>query len=284
MARTITELRNVANRVRQNIVTMLAAAGSGHSAGPLGMADILTALYFGAMNHDPANPEWEHRDVFFLSNGHTVPVQYAAMAEAGYFPISELSTLRQFGSRLQGHPERRALPGLESTSGPLGCGLSQAAGFAYVLKHIDVDPSRFVYTVMGDGELQEGNVWEAAMFASAKALGNVIAIIDRNYIQIDGSTEVVMPLDPLTEKWESFGWHVLEIDGNDIEAIMSAIALGKAVAAKPTVIIAHTVPGKGVSFMEYDYRWHGKPPTVDQAALALTELRESALALQEVPA
>jgi transketolase len=268
----IPALRRRANTIRMRIIQMLAVAESGHSAGPLGMAEILTALYFAILRHDPENPDWAERDVFFLSNGHTVPVQYAAMAEAGYFPVDELRTLRALGSRLQGHPERRLLPGLESTSGPLGSGLSQAAGYAYSLQYLDGQRSRYVYVVMGDGELNEGNIWEAAMFAGKYRLRQLVAFVDRNYIQIDGPTEDVMPLADLSGKWESFGWHVLEIDGNDIEAILGAVGTAKAVADRPTVILAHTVPGKGVPFMEYDYHWHGMPPTDEQAAQALVVL------------
>jgi transketolase len=251
---------------------MLAAAGSGHSAGPLGMADLLTALYFDIMAVDPDNPDWADRDVFYLSNGHTAPVLYATLAERGFFPTDELSTLRQLGSRLQGHPERTALPGLESTSGPLGSGLSQAAGYAYALQYLTHERRRFVYTIMGDGEINEGNIWEAAMFAAKYRLGQLIGFIDRNYIQIDGSTEDVMPLDGLKEKWESFGWHTLEIDGNDIAAIIGACNIARAVTTKPTMIIAYTVAGRGVDFMEYDHKWHGKPPTSEQAAIAMTQL------------
>jgi transketolase len=266
------DLRRMAGTIRRDIISMLAEAKSGHSAGPLGMAELLTVLYFHSMLHDPQNPDWEKRDVFYLSNGHTAPVLYAAMARAGYFPVDELNTLRQFGSRLQGHPERLALPGLESTSGPLGSGLSQAAGYAYVLQEIDQINQRWVYTIMGDGEINEGNVWEAAMFAGKYALGNLIAIIDRNNIQIDGSTEDVMPLRDLRAKWEAFDWHVLEIDGNNVRSIIDAIGLAKAVTAKPTMIIANTVPGKGVPFMEYNHRWHGMPPTSEQADIALLAL------------
>jgi transketolase len=258
--------------IRRDVITMLRAARSGHSAGPLGMADLLAALYFGIMRHDPANPEWEERDVFFLSNGHTVPVQYAAMAEAGYLPIEELTSLRALGSRLQGHPERRLLPGIESTSGPLGSGLSQAAGYAYALQYLDHVRHRWVYVCMGDGELDEGNIWEAAMFAGKYKLRQLVGFVDRNYIQIDGETEDVMPLGDLVGKWASFGWHVLEIDGNDIAAILSAVRGAKSVVNKPSVIIANTVPGKGVPFMEYDYRWHGQPPDDEQAAEALRHL------------
>lgn len=267
------QLREIARVIREDIIRMLNAAGSGHSAGPLGMAELLTALYFNAMRHDPARPDWDERDVFFLSNGHTAPVLYAAMARAGYLPVEELQTLRQYGSRLQGHPERHALPGLESTSGPLGSGLSQAAGYAYALQRIDRVKHRTVYTIMGDGEINEGNVWEAAMFAGGYALGNLIAFIDRNTIQIDGSTEDVMPLRDLRAKWEAFDWQVLEIDGNNIRAVVDAINLGKAVTAAPTMIIANTVPGKGVPFMEYDHKWHGAPPNDAQAAEALRILK-----------
>ncbi|GAA1930950.1 transketolase [Microbacterium aoyamense] len=271
------ELDDIARRIRISIIEMLASAKSGHSAGPLGMAEILTVLYFHAMRHDPANPEWAERDVFFLSNGHTAPVLYAALAHAGYFPLEELSTLRRLGTRLQGHPERTALPGLENTSGPLGSGLSQAAGYAYASQIIDQDLHRFVYVAMGDGELNEGNIWEAAMFAGKYKLGRLIGIVDRNYIQIDGLTEDVMPLDDLRAKWESFGWHVLEVDGHDVSELIGAINQAKAVAQKPSVILAYTVPGKGVPFMEYDYRWHGKPPTADQAISAVARLeKESA--------
>jgi transketolase len=272
----IAELERKADELRVSILSMLAAAESGHSAGPLGMAEILTVLYFNVMRHDPADPDWEERDVFFLSNGHTAPVLYAALAHTGYFPLEELGTLRRLGSRLQGHPERTRLPGLESTSGPLGSGLSQAAGYAYAVQHLDRTPRRFVYVAMGDGELNEGNIWEAAMFASKYRLGKLIGIVDRNYIQIDGQTEDVMPLDSLRAKWEGFGWHVLEVDGNSVAALLAAINQAKAVAQKPSVILAYTVPGRGVPFMEYDHRWHGKPPTPEQARDAIARIEESA--------
>lgn len=266
-------MQQMANTIRQDIIGMLEHAGSGHSAGPLGMADIFTALYFNVLKHDSSNPDWDERDILLLSNGHTVPVRYATMARAGYYDLKELSTLRQFGSRLQGHPERTRLPGMETTSGPLGSGLSQGAGMAYVLQNIDLNPKRWVYVMMGDGELNEGNIWEAAMFAGKNKLHNLIGIIDRNNIQIDGSTEDVMPLEDLRGKWESFGWHVQEIDGNNIESIIDACSMARAITNKPSVIIAHTVPGKGVDFMEYDYHWHGAPPNSDQAKEALKKLR-----------
>lgn len=251
---------------------MLEKAGSGHSAGPLGLADIFAALYFDILKHDPKKPDWDERDILLLSNGHCTPVRYAAMAEAGYFDKKELMTLRRLGSRLQGHPERTKLPGLENTSGPLGSGLSQACGMALAMR-MDGQHGRWVYVVMGDGEQDEGNVWEAAMLASKYKLHNVIAFTDRNNIQIDGPTEAVMPLDDLTEKWEAFGWHVIEIDGNNIESVIDAVNMAKAIVEKPTMIIAHTIPGKGVDFMESDYHWHGIPPDHDQAKKALHELR-----------
>ena len=270
---TVTQLEHKANQIRQDIVRMLVEAGSGHSAGPLDLADIMTALYFNIMNIDPAKPEWSERDVFFLSNGHCVPVQYAAMAERGYFPVEELQTLRKFGSRLQGHPERLKLPGLENTSGPLGSGLSQAAGYAYSVQYLDNAKHRWVYAVTSDGEHDEGNFWEAAMFAGKYKLSQLIVFIDRNNIQIDGSTDAVMPLEDLRGKWESFGWHVQEIDGHNIESIIDAASMARAISNKPSVIIAHTIPGKGVDFMEYDYKWHGSPPNNEQAKEALTKLR-----------
>lgn len=274
--RPIHELELIANDIRQSIIKMLEEAGSGHSAGPLGMTDLLTALYFDIMRHDPDDPGWSERDIFLLSNGHTVPVQYATMAHAGYFPKEELKTLRKFKSRLQGHPERKMLPGLENTSGPLGSGLSQAAGMA-LAQRMDKITHRWIYVMMGDGELNEGNIWEAAMTVAKYNLSNVIGFIDRNNIQIDGPTEVVMPLDPpgggLKEKWESFGWHVIEIDGNDIETIIDATAMARSIVERPVMIIAHTVPGKGVDFMEYDFHWHGIPPNEQQAKEALHDLR-----------
>lgn len=269
---SIEQLELKANEIRQDIIKMLLEAKSGHSAGPLGLADILTALYFNVMRYDPKNPDWDERDIFLLSNGHCVPVQYAAMAHAGFFDRKELMTLRKFGSRLQGHPERTKLPGLETTSGPLGCGLSQAAGIALAMR-MNNQHHRWVYVVTGDGELNEGNNWEAIMTIAKYKLNNLIAIVDRNNIQIDGPTESVMPLEDLRAKWESFGWHVLEIDGNDVEAVIDACSMARAIVEKPVVIIAHTIPGKGVDFMEYDFHWHGAPPNAEQAKLALKELR-----------
>lgn len=279
---SITDLELIAVDVRQDIIKSLELAGSGHSAGPLGLADIFTALYFDILKHDPKDPEWDERDILILSNGHCAPVLYTAMAHAEYFDKSELKSLRKFGSRLQGHPERKMLPGLENTSGPLGSGLSQACGMALAM-NINKDSHRWVYVVMGDGELNEGNIWEAAMLAGKYKLHNVIGIVDRNNIQIDGTTEHVMPLEDLRGKWEAFGWHVIEIDGNDVEAVIDACAMARAIVEKPIVIIAHTIPGKGVDYMEYDYHWHGMPvgladvagapPKNEQAKVALKELR-----------
>ncbi len=269
---TIEQLEKKANEIRQDIIKMLEQAGSGHSAGPLGLADIFTALYFDVLKHDPDKPDWDQRDILLLSNGHCAPILYATMAHAGYFDKKELMTLRQFGSRLQGHPERLKLPGLENTSGPLGSGLSQACGMALAMR-INKDMHRWIYTVMGDGELDEGNIWEAVMLASKYQLSNIIGIVDRNNIQIDGPTEVVMPLEDLKAKWEAFGWHVIEVDGNNIEAFIDACAMARAVVSQPVVIIAHTIPGKGVDFMEYDFHWHGVPPNQEEAKKALHELR-----------
>jgi transketolase len=267
------QLENKANEVRKDIITMLEHAGSGHSAGPLGLADLITALYFDIMNINPKQPDMVDRDIFIMSNGHCVPVQYAAMAERGYFPKDELMTLRRLGTRLQGHPERTKLPGLENTSGPLGSGLSQGAGYAYSLQYFDNDHHRWVYVVTGDGELNEGNIWEAAMFAGKYKLSQLIVFVDRNNIQIDGPTETVMPLEDLAAKWKSFGWHVQEIDGHNIESIQDAVGMAKAIENRPSVIITHTIPGRHVDFMEYDYKWHGMPPNHEQAKQALAELR-----------
>jgi len=269
---TTKELQKKANDIRVDIIRMLEHAGSGHSAGPLGLADIFSALYFHILKHDPKNPDWQERDILVQSNGHCVPVRYVTMAHAGYFPKAELMTLRKFGSRLQGHPERLRLPGLETTSGPLGSGLSQATGMALALK-MDNARDRRVYVLLSDGELDERNSWEAAMLGAKYNPGNLIALVDRNNIQIDGPTETVMPLESLRAKWEAFGWFVLEINGNDIEAIIGAYDMAKAIVEKPVVIIAHTVPGKGVDFMEYDFHWHGKPPDHKEAIKALHELR-----------
>ena len=269
--RTIWDITLKAEAIRETIIEMLVAAGSGHTAGPLGMADIFASLYFYVLNHDPKNPAWPERDRLFLSNGHIVPVRYATMAHAGYFPIEETLTLRKFGSRLQGHPERERLPGVESTSGPLGSGLGQAAGYAYAGR---MDGKKFrVYAALSDGEHDAGNTWEAIMFAGANKLSNLTAIVDRNNIQINGMTENIMPLENFRAKYEAFNWHVIEIDGHNIEAFCDAVEEAKAIYEKPTVIIAHTIPGKGIKEIEFDYNWHGKPPSKEEAAKFLAELR-----------
>ncbi len=264
-------LEETANFIRQDIVKMLLEAGSGHSAGPLGMADVFTAFYFHILRHDPENPHWPDRDRLVLSNGHICPVLYSALARAGYFPLSELATLRKLGSRLQGHPHRGSLPGVETTSGPLGSGLSQAIGIALAAK---MDGKKYrTYCLVSDGEQQEGNTWEAVMFAGKHRLSNLTVVMDRNNIQIDGFTEDIMPLEPLREKYQAFNWNVLEVDGHNFIQIISAAAEAQATYERPTLIIAHTVPGRGVSFMERNYLWHGKPPKPDEARLALHELR-----------
>lgn len=270
----VKELEVKAEAIRETIISMLVAAGSGHTAGPLGMADIFAAMYFYVLKHDPKNPIWEERDRFVLSNGHIAPVQYASVAHAGYFPVEECLTLRKFGSRLQGHPEREKLPGLETTSGPLGSGLSQAAGMAYGLA-MDGKKNR-VYCFMSDGEQQEGNTWEAVMFSGKYRLGNLTAVMDRNNIQIDGMTEDVMPLESVRAKYEAFNWHVLEVNGHNIEEFIDAIDTARAVVEKPTLIIARTIPGKGVPEIEYDYHWHGKPPSKEEAERFMKALRSGA--------
>ncbi len=267
----IKHLYTIANHLREDVVTMLEKAGSGHSAGSLGMADVFSALYFAILNHNPKKPLWEDRDRLVLSNGHICPVQYAALARAGYFPLKELQTLRVLGSRLQGHPHRGSLPGIETTSGPLGSGLSQGIGMALAAR---MDNKKYrTYVVMSDGEHNEGQTWEAILFAGKEKLSSLTAIVDRNNIQIDGYTEHVMPLEPLHEKYAAFGWHVIDIDGHNIEEIISAVYEAKAIYEKPTVIITHTIPGEGVSFMERAYAWHGKSPSKEQARAALKELR-----------
>ncbi len=266
-------LELLANKIRKKIIEVLLEAGSGHVAGSLSMTDILTALYFHILNHNPKAPDWVKRDRVVLSNGHICPALYVTLAYAGYFPLEELKTLRKINSRLQGHPHRISLPGIETSSGPLGSGLSQAIGLALAAK-LD-HQKHWVYCLTSDGEHQEGNHWEAVMFAGKQKfnLNNLIVIVDRNNIQIDGYTEEVMPLEPLKEKYEAFNWHVIEIDGHNILDFVAAVSEAKAIFEKPSVIIAHTIAGKGVSFMEYDYHWHGKSPNKEQAKAALKELR-----------
>ncbi len=277
-------LEQKANDIRESIIEMLVTAGSGHTAGPLGMADIFTAFYFHILKHDPKNPMWDERDRLVLSNGHICPVLYATLAHAGYFPVEELKTLRKFGSRLQGHPHREWLPFLETSSGPLGSGLSQAVGMA-LADRIDIrektkaqkDPEemsgKFIYCFLGDGELNEGQNWEAIMLAGKEKLGNLIAIVDRNNIQIDGFTEDVMPLESLYEKWHAFNWYVIEVNGHNFTDIINAVEEAKEIFNRPVVILAHTIPGKGVHEFERKPYWHGNPPSKDQAIMALNELR-----------
>ncbi len=267
------ELEEKANDIRESIIEMLVEAGSGHTAGPLGMADVFTVLYFHTLKHNPKKPDWDERDRVVLSNGHICPVLYSTMAHSGYFPVKELKTLRKFGSRLQGHPHRDFLPYVETSSGPLGSGLSQAIGMALADRMDSKDGERRIYCFLGDGELDEGQNWEAMMLAGKNKLHNLVAIVDRNNIQIDGFTEDVMPLESLSDKWRAFNWHVIEVDGHNMEEIADAFEAAKSIYEKPTVIIAHTIPGKGVKEFERDYRWHGKPPSKEEGQMAMNELR-----------
>ncbi len=278
----VTRLELQANTIRQSIIEMLFEAKSGHTAGPLGMADIFTLLYFEVLQHDPKNPTWADRDRLILSNGHICPVLYATLAHAGYFPVEELMTLRKFGSRLQGHPHRESLPGVETSSGPLGSGLSQAVGMALAERIDNPYSSKYFYCLTGDGELDEGQIWEAALLAGKEKLHNLIVIVDRNGIQIDGYTKDVMPLEPLREKFEAFNFDVQEVDGHNIRAVNDAIGKAQAVYSQPSLIIAHTVASKGVDVFERDFRWHGNPPgkgpedrvpRSEQAKVALEKLR-----------
>jgi len=270
LLKSVRELKLMANGMRADIVRMLAPAASGHTAGPLGMADIFSILFFHEMKYRADEPGWEGRDRFVLSNGHICPVLYSAMARAGFFPLEELMTLRKLGSRLQGHPSRAKLPGIENSSGPLGEGLAIACGMALAGK---MDGASWrVYCATSDGEHQEGSTWEAVMLASKYKLDNLVAVCDRNYIQIDGKTEDVMPLGDMAEKYRAFGWHAITVDGHDYAALMRAFDEARATKGKPTMIIANTVPGKGVQFAENDYKWHGKAPTADECAKALGEL------------
>jgi len=274
------DLEIKANQIRQLIIETLVEAGSGHSAGPLGMADIFTAFYFHILNHDPKNPNWEDRDRLILSNGHICPVRYVAMALSGYFPIDELKTLRKLNSRLQGHPHRNSLPGMETTSGPLGEGISQSIGMALAAK---LNNKKYhIYCITSDGEHQEGNTWEAAMFAGKNKINNLTVVIDRNNIQIDGFTENVMPLESLKAKYETFNWEALEVDGNNIRAFVDVIREARAVFEKPTVIIAHTIPGLGVDFMENRFEWHGMPPDTQEVKGAPPKGEQAKKALEEL--
>jgi transketolase len=273
-SKKVRDLELQANSIRQSIIEMLVEAGSGHTAGPLGMTDIFTALYFHTLKHDAKNPKWADRDRLVLSNGHICPVLYATMAHAGYFPVEELLTLRKLGSRLQGHPHREFLPMLETSSGPLGSGLSQAVGMA-LADRIDngKSTSKRMYCLTSDGEHDEGNTWEAIMLAGKEKLSNLVCVVDRNNIQIDGNTEDIMPLEPFVNKYITFGWNVIEIDGHNMEEIVDAFEKARAVFEKPTCIMAHTIPGKGVREFEHKYEWHGKPPNREEADMALKELR-----------
>ena len=279
MKLSLNEIKYKANDIRQDIIEMLAAAGSGHSAGPLDMADVFAVLYFGGvMEYNPEDPNWEGRDRLILSCGHICPVLYASMAEAGYFPKEELLTLRKFGTRLHGHPHNLALPGIENSSGPLAQGSSQAVGMAYGLK-MDHKHNR-VYLIVSDGEQQEGQTWEAVMFAGKNKLNNITAIMDRNNIQIDGNTEDIMPLDDLKKKYESFNWNVIEIDGNNVQKVINACQEAKTVHEKPTLILANTLAGKGVPYMEGDYRWHGMPPGIQDVTGAPPKKEQVEVALK----
>lgn len=267
-------LTETANEIRQLIIKSLVAAGSGHTAGPLGMADVFTLLYFHALKHDPSRPDWPERDRLVLSNGHICPVLYATMAKSGYFSEEKLLTLRKFGSKLQGHPHREYLPALETSSGPLGSGLSQAVGMALASRMDNSTTGPFVYCLMSDGEQECGQTWEAAMLAGKEGLGNLIAIIDRNNIQIDGYTEDIMPLEPLAKKYEAWNWHVQEVDGHNFQELADVIGNAKSVFSRPSIIIANTIPGKGVKEWEKKYEWHGKPPTKEEGEMALKELKK----------
>lgn len=269
----VSELEEIARKIRVDIIKMTNAAGSGHPGGSLSSAEIFTVLYFNVMNHKPEDPKWEDRDRFVLSKGHTCPGLYSAMARSGYFPVEELMTLRKISTRLQGHPSRTNLPGIEASTGSLGQGLSISIGIALGLK-MDKKTSR-VYCLMGDGEQDEGQVWEAVMSASHYNLDNLCAIVDRNMLQIDGCTADVMNIEPLDEKYKSFGWHVIVVKGHDVEALLKAFDEAKKIKGKPTVIIADTIKGKGVSFMENVADWHGQAPNNEQTKIALKDLGEN---------
>lgn len=264
------QLQEVARQVRVNVLEMIHSAGSGHPAGSLGLTDIFCTLYFQILKHDPKNPNWEERDRLIVSNGHVCPAQYAVMAKAGYFSVDELTTYAKLNSRLQAHPEREKLSGIETTSGPLGCGLSQAVGMALSF-NLDNKTNR-IYVITSDGEHDEGNHWEAVLLANKYKLSNITMFVDRNRIQIDGTTEDVLPLGDLNEKYKSFGWNCFEIDGHNFDEISGAVKKAKEVTDKPTAIIANTIAGKGVSFMEGKYEWHARTPTLKDLELAIREL------------
>lgn len=268
----IRELKEMCRTVREDILTMIHKAGSGHPGGSLSATEIMVALYFGdVMKIDAANPDWSERDRFILSKGHVAPVVYSVLARKGFFPVEELATLRKFGSILQGHPHKSKTPGLECSAGSLGQGLSVANGIALAFKKLGT--AQRVFCLMGDGELQEGQIWEAAMFAPQQKLDNVCAIVDYNHVQLDGTVEEIKSLDNLPARWNDFGWNVIEVDGHDIEAVIHAFKLAALTKGRPSVLIAHTVKGKGVSFMENDCNWHGNCPNAEQLAQALAEVR-----------
>lgn len=276
IATDIPALDSIALDIRKSVITSLASAGSGHLGGSLGLADLFAVLYFSELRHDPANPAWELRDRLILSIGHVAPVLYATLARAGYFPAEELLTLRKLGSRLQGHPGRdHGLPGLELSAGSLGQGLSVATGMALAAR-LKRQEHR-IWCILGDGELQEGSVWEAAMAAAHHRLGNLTAIVDRNGVQIDGPTESVMRLEPLAEKWKSFGWQVVRCNGNRTGEILEAFSTARNPRSAPMVVIAQTVMGKGIPAIEGDYRWHGRAPSLEEASRFIAALSENAV-------
>ena len=264
------QLAQIAKTIRRDIVQMITAAKSGHPGGSLSAVEILGTLFFDAMRHAPANPKWPDRDRFILSKGHAAPVLYSVFAECGYTPKDQLNTLRQMGSIYQGHPDVRFIPALEASTGSLGEGLSLGLGMALAAR-LDHSPTR-VFVVLGDGEIQEGQIWEAAMFGGDKAVDNIVAIVDYNHIQLDGFVNDIMPLDPLPDKWRSFNWHTLEVDGHSIPELQAAFDEAAATKGKPTAIIAHTIKGKGVSFMENNPKFHGVAPTHEEMEKAMLEL------------
>jgi transketolase len=270
-AATIEELEDWAITIRCDIIEMICTANAGHPGGSLSAADIVTALYFRVMNIDPTRPDWPDRDRFILSKGHACPVWYAALAERGYFDKAHLSTLRQINSILQGHPDMNKTPGIDMTAGSLGQGLSVGLGMALSGKLRNKD--YHVWVVVGDGEVQEGSVWEAAMAAPKWKLDNLTAVLDRNHLQNDDCVDTQMPIEPLPEKWRAFGWHVIEIDGHNMAQVVGALETAKTISDKPTIVIAETVKGKGVSYMENRVEWHGKAPCEEEAACALEEIR-----------
>jgi transketolase len=266
----VTELQQISTKIRRDIVDMITEAKSGHPGGSLSAVEILAVLYWDVMRHDPKNPSWPDRDRFILGKGHAAPVLYSAMAGQGYTPVETLNTLRRLGSIYQGHPDRRFIPALEASTGSLGQGLSVGLGMALAAR-LDSSPAR-IYVMLGDGEIQEGQIWEAAMFGAFHKVDNIVAIVDYNKIQLDGFVKDIMDLEPLADKWRAFGWHAIELDGHNIPAIQAAFAEAAATKGKPTVLIAHTIKGKGVSFMENNPKYHGVAPTKEEREKAFQEL------------